>query len=149
MPSGIYKRTLENRKALSDAKKGKRPKNLGISFGVEGKNAYNWKGQKVSYDGLHKWIRKTLGSPNRCELCGNDSLRPRQYHWANKSGKYKRKVEDWIRLCVKCHWRYDGRKVSEGLCECGSKNVSTKMCRKCYNRNHYLKRKEEIKLCEK
>ncbi len=68
---------------------------------------HKWKGDDVGYYGLHNWIRRQLGKPNKCESCGSDSLRPRQYHWANKSGKYKRDLFDWIRLCVSCHKEYD------------------------------------------
>jgi hypothetical protein len=30
--------------------------------------------------------------------------------WANKSGKYLRKQDDWLSLCKKCHCRYDWEK---------------------------------------
>jgi len=66
-----------------------------------------WKGDSVGYHGLHNWIRRKLGKPNYCEHCKNRTLNPRQYHWANKSHKYMRDVNDWIRLCVKCHKKYD------------------------------------------
>jgi hypothetical protein len=66
-----------------------------------------WKGDNVSYRGLHNWVTYHLGSPSKCEHCKNDKLRPRQYHWANKSGNYLRKLDDWIRLCAKCHKAYD------------------------------------------
>ena len=73
------------------------------------KTNHNWKGDKVGYYGLHNWVRRQLGSPNKCEHCGVDNLRPRQYHWANKSRTYLRDVNDWLRLCVKCHKAYDSK----------------------------------------
>lgn len=67
----------------------------------------HWKGDKVGYMGLHNWIRKQLGTPDMCEHCGKTNLKSRQIHWANKSGKYLRNIEDWLRLCVSCHRKYD------------------------------------------
>lgn len=67
----------------------------------------NWKGNKVTYKSLHDWVRYYRGTPKKCEHCGNENLRHRQYNWANKSHKYKRELSDWIRLCCKCHWKYD------------------------------------------
>ena len=66
-----------------------------------------WLGDKVGYDGLHDWIYKKLGSPMICEDCKKVCKNNYQIHWANKSGKYKRDLEDWIRLCVKCHYKRD------------------------------------------
>lgn len=64
-----------------------------------------WKGDEVSYVGLHMWIRRKLGKPNKCEHCKTEE--ERLYHWANISKEYKRELSDWIRLCVPCHKRYD------------------------------------------
>ena len=74
---------------------------------ISGENNYQWKGVKVSYRTLHKWVEKLLGKPHKCDDCGNDSLRHRQYHWSNVSGNYKRELTDWRRLCAKCHKAYD------------------------------------------
>lgn len=73
----------------------------------QGKANPAWKGNKVGYTALHQWVYKKLGQPRLCEHCGNSDLKPRQYHWANKSRKYKRNVTDWIRLCASCHKKYD------------------------------------------
>lgn len=74
---------------------------------VTGPKNVNWKGGKVGYDALHDWVERKLGKPHKCENCGRTDLKHRQYHWANISGKYKRKISDWIRLCVRCHKIYD------------------------------------------
>ncbi len=64
-----------------------------------------WKGDKVSYSGLHKWVGRKLGKAKACQQCGaNDS---KNYDWANKSGLYLRILSDWIELCRKCHVHYD------------------------------------------
>jgi len=34
-------------------------------------------------------------------------LTGKKIHWANKSGEYLRDKDDWIRLCCKCHKKYD------------------------------------------
>jgi hypothetical protein len=66
-----------------------------------------WKGDKVGYRVLHLWVERHLGKPNFCEICRNGKLKPRQYQWANKSHLYIRELSDWVRLCVKCHQKYD------------------------------------------
>ena len=79
-------------------------RNLGLA--KMGRTDYKKK-ENVGYSGLHMWVRKMLGKPDKCELCRNNKLRHRQYHWASKSRKYKRDLTDWLRLCVKCHKAYD------------------------------------------
>lgn len=68
---------------------------------------HGWKGNNVGYSGLHYWIESKRGRPTKCEHCGVENLRPRQYNWANKSHQYKRELTDWIRLCIRCHYKYD------------------------------------------
>lgn len=65
-----------------------------------------WKGDKASYGSIHDWVRKRLGTPSRCENCG--STNGKHYEWANLDNhSCKRNLEDWIRLCAKCHRRFD------------------------------------------
>lgn len=68
------------------------------------KNAYK---EKIGYRGIHTWIILRLGKPKKCEHCKKDGLTGRKIHWANISHLYKRSEEDWIRLCAKCHGKYD------------------------------------------
>ena len=86
---------------------------LKISLNRKGKyigsKNWIWKGDSVSYRNLHRWVERYLGKPNTCEHCGKYGV-AHQIQWANKSGKYLRELSDWIRLCVKCHKRYDSRK---------------------------------------
>ena len=65
----------------------------------------NWKGDEVGKGGLHDWVKKNLGKPNICEHCKSE--KEKKYEWANKSQKYKRELSDWLRLCTKCHAKYD------------------------------------------
>jgi len=72
-----------------------------------GTNNNAWKGNDVSYSGLHYWIKKYLSQPTKCEHCKKDGLTGRKIGWANKDHKYKRNLVDWIRLCASCHKIYD------------------------------------------
>lgn len=75
-----------------------------------GKLNYNWKGENICYQTVHKWINQVMGKPDTCGKCGKSGLKRNQIHWANKSGKYRRKVSDWLRLCMSCHMLYDFKK---------------------------------------
>ena len=50
-----------------------------------------------------------LGKPKKCTKCGIKKTTPKSIQWANKSKEYKRDLNDWISLCSKCHFRYDGQ----------------------------------------
>ena len=63
--------------------------------------------QSSKYAAIHYWVSSRLGKPLKCEKCGVENLRIRQYHWSNKDHKYKRKKEDWQRLCISCHRKHD------------------------------------------
>lgn len=76
-----------------------------------GKDHWSFKGGSVGYRGLHLWVEKELGRPMICDNCGDDTLAPRKYQWANKSREYKRTTADWTRLCAKCHFAYDRRQL--------------------------------------
>lgn len=66
----------------------------------------NYKGDNAGYFAIHNWIRKKLGSPKKCEHCKTENPKTR-YEWANISRKNKREPSDWIRLCKKCHSKFD------------------------------------------
>jgi len=78
-----------------------------------GKDHPNWKGDNVGYAGIHKWIKTQIGKPKKCEDCRSTTAK--KYEWANISGKYKRSVDDWKRLCVKCHRRFDKHLTPKGI----------------------------------
>lgn len=62
-----------------------------------------WRDNNVGYRALHYWVERHLKKPIFCEHCGCTG----KMHWANKSHEYKRDITDWIRLCPKCHRKYD------------------------------------------
>lgn len=80
---------------------------LGFKEGEEHQLWYGkgrtWKGTLGEYRTLHEWVERQLGKPNTCESCGKSGLSGRKIHWANKSGRYLREKNDWLRLCVPCH----------------------------------------------
>lgn len=70
-----------------------------------------YKGNKKEYRELHQWVEKQLGKPEECSKCGKKGTGKRM-HWANRSGKYRRNIFDWIRLCPACHKKYDMKEVN-------------------------------------
>ncbi len=76
-----------------------------ISTSMSGEKAHNWKGNKVGYQALHVWVRKTLGEPRVCGVCSTQTAK--KYEWANISREYLRKVDDWQRMCTSCHHKFD------------------------------------------
>ncbi len=107
----------EHKEKISKALKGKIPKNIELCLKKahevvkpKGELSYHWKGNEVGYGGLHDWVRKQLGRPKKCERCG--TIEAKKYEWCNISGKYRRDLSDWERLCVSCH-RKEGYKRGE------------------------------------
>ena len=69
-----------------------------------GERNYLWKGESVSYSGLHHWLKREYGKPKECEIC---EVPKKRYTWANISGLYKRNINDYMSLCYSCHKFYD------------------------------------------
>lgn len=92
-----------------------------------GENNYKYKKTNISYGGIHEWIKMMLGKPSECVKCKSSDIN-KMYHWANISGQYKRDINDWQRLCVKCHSKYDleKRKIIKIKCLVCGKEVETK-----------------------
>ena len=115
--NGTYNFTQEHRENLSIAHMGKPSGAKGkhwtnseefckkASERMQGEKHHQWKGNDVGYGALHRWVEANLGKPTLCAHCG--TTQKRMYHWANVSGKYKRELADWVRLCVPCHSRFD------------------------------------------
>lgn len=74
---------------------------------LQGKNHGEWKGEKAGYVTIHVWVRRWKGKPTNCEQCGKLKTTPHSIQWANKDHKYRRKLEDYMALCVKCHRAWD------------------------------------------
>lgn len=71
-----------------------------------------WKGEKVGYFALHRWIRSHFGKPESCEECGKINTPSKDgrssVHWANLDGNYDRVRVNWKSMCVPCHRKLDG-----------------------------------------
>lgn len=94
-----FKKLNIKSRSLSESERGRPP---------IGKDNWQWVGDKVSYPALHTWVRRWKGTPHKCEHCG--STDKKKYEWANIDHKYNRNLDDWIRLCTKCHRKYDKEK---------------------------------------
>ena len=94
MPTGVYKRT-------------KAAWNKGKTYlAIAGAKNHMWK-KKPGYDAIHDWVIRWKGRPETCEVCGKTGLKGRWIHWANIDHKYRRVLDDYIRMCSKCHGQYD------------------------------------------
>lgn len=70
-----------------------------------GKNHINWKGDNVGKHAVHSWIDRWKGKPNKCENCGTEKAK--KFEWANIDHKYRRVLDDYVRMCTSCHRKYD------------------------------------------
>jgi len=76
-----------------------------IGNAVRGSNNGMWKGDNVSYNKLHVWVKRYLPQPELCQNC--NVVKP--YDLANVTGIYSRDLENWKYLCRRCHMLSDGR----------------------------------------
>lgn len=76
-------------------------------------------GEGDSYGVTHERLKAIRGRPQECEWCGDTS--DRVYQWAlrhdtsadirrDATGTYSLNLDDYVRLCVPCHVRFDRRK---------------------------------------
>lgn len=91
--------------------KGYKPWNKGKPGVNVGERNGLWKGNSVSYRGIHGWVWLHKGKAKQCQKCKKIGS-PRQIHWANIDHKYHRNLDDYIQLCCSCHYRHD---VTNGL----------------------------------
>lgn len=70
-----------------------------------------WKGIRADYTSIHSWVSRWKGRPKKCEHCGITTKQ--RYEWANINNKYRRQLEDYIRLCKSCHTKFDFDKKVE------------------------------------
>lgn len=74
-----------------------------------------WKGENVGIKYKHQYLRKKYGNPPACEFCGiKGEFKFRKVnnvwtiHYALKRGRrYSRYEWDYLKLCNKCHAKYD------------------------------------------
>lgn len=108
----IRRRIAESRKGQTSWNKGKTA--IDTPEIAHGDRHHAWKSEKkVGKIALHFWVYRQLGSPMVCEECKKTFKNNHQIHWANKSGEYHRDTNDWIRLCVSCHKKYDLKRLGK------------------------------------
>lgn len=95
MPKGVYVHSKDHMEKVRACIK---PENIRRG---EGHNW--WRGDRVGYSGVHKWLVYNFGNPKKCEDCGSMTMA----EWANISGKLERKRESYKGLCRKCHTKFD------------------------------------------
>jgi len=66
-----------------------------------------WKGENVSYSGIHRWLRNNFKKFGVCEFCGKIG----DTDWSVIGKFYTRNRNDYFELCRKCHCVFDGGKV--------------------------------------
>jgi hypothetical protein len=70
---------------------------------ITGAKNVGWKGNSVSYSGLHKWLIRNIGRDDRCANCESKN----NLDLANKTGIYSRDKQNWLTLCRPCHIQFD------------------------------------------
>jgi hypothetical protein len=71
----------------------------------------------LSYGAVHKRLSKDRGRPSLCEHCGTTTAK--KFEWAyagegHERGAYGQDLNDYIRLCTKCHVIFDGHPLPPG-----------------------------------
>jgi hypothetical protein len=64
-----------------------------------------WRGDKITYSGLHQYVRKWLSKPDLCVNCKR--VPPKDIYCTNDV--QTRNLEDWVWLCRTCIMYIDGR----------------------------------------
>lgn len=120
-----------------------------------GKNNHRWKGDMVSYFGIHAWLRKNLPRKAFCEIC----QKKKKLDAANISGKYRRDFADWRWLCRRCHLHADGvvqKLVARskarvrpmcGVQGCQNRHQAKGMCKMHYYRVYRASRRKAEAVC--
>ena len=70
-----------------------------------------WRGAAAGYKALHLRVATVRGKPSRCAACERTDDEYK-YEWASLTKDYAN-VYDYVRLCVPCHRRFDGRRAAD------------------------------------
>lgn len=65
------------------------------------KNGNGW------YSTIHKWAKRIMGDPDKCEECGKLKTTKKSIQWANINHKYNKVKREWKKLCASCHKNHD------------------------------------------
>lgn len=97
-----YEQNAERAKSRESARYHRQKQLKGYATG---ERIANWKGDGAGYAALHKWVVRWKGKPSQCVRCGKSG--EGRYEWANKDHSYRRVLDDWLRLCHRCHYIFD------------------------------------------
>lgn len=88
---------------------------------TRGPKHHSWKGDAITYGGVHQRIRNARGRPTTCERCGatntamqwalDHSRCPSPLH--APEGPYSPDIHDYIGLCVPCHKTMDLARIAQ------------------------------------
>ena len=99
--------SLATRQKMSSAHKGfvhtAEARERMTSIAKRGPDHPDWKGDRVAYSTIHRWLSWVATKTGACSVCGDERIT----QWANLSGEYRRDVRDFAEMCVPCHKRYD------------------------------------------
>jgi len=78
------------------------------TIGMKAEKNLAWKGDDVTYKGLHRWIEIQLGQAKNyiCYHCDGRSG-SKKMNWSNTDHKYTRDLSKWLPVCKICHSIYD------------------------------------------
>lgn len=110
--------SARNKEWTDESKEKLRQKNLGKTLteeikqkikahGKYGEDNMMWKGDMLSYAGLHIWVALHKGRPAFCVDCGITASQGRLLQWSNQSGLYFRDLDDFVGRCLPCHRKHD------------------------------------------
>ena len=114
MPSGVYKRTKEHNRKISEALVGEKAP----LFGKIGKNHPKWKGNNIkNIICIHNRVRnhKPLPKDGKCIICNQiaDKKGRTKLILSNKEHHYTLNPDDYQWVHMSCHSRYDIKKREE------------------------------------
>lgn len=148
MPKGVYihqKLSERTKRSISRSLMGRRVSKITRDklSKYKGKLSSQWK-EKPTYGIVHYWLRTNFGNPKSCEICKTTNEN-KKYDWALLKGKkYERVESNFIRLCRKCHVRYDFKgklRVRPNCLDCGLelKDWNAKRCYSHAQKYRFLK----------
>lgn len=76
---------------------------------------FRWEGDgdEVTYLGQHRRVEAARGFPSSCEHCNlNES--EEKYEWAFNNKGDRNNVNDYLRLCIPCHKKFDAELMPRG-----------------------------------
>jgi len=116
----------EHKRKISEAQKGEKGHWFGKKHDEEtkakmsasanrkyGEDNINWKGDEIKCGGIHHWLTREYGQPQRCDNPKCPYKNIKRYDWANVHGHvYERDRAHFIRLCRGCHLKYDKHELT-------------------------------------